>query len=106
MRCSQVTIFKSRLFKTMITNLGSDHSFQYFAIVINSFIPSICMAPSPTMATGTRSGYANLAAIAYGTAGHMLDKFPESDAIIPSRIFIFLASQKAEVPESAVMIQL
>ena len=63
-RCSQVTIFRSRLFKTSIINFGLDHFFQYLAMVIISFIPIICIAPSPTNATGIFSGQANFAAIA------------------------------------------
>src|SRR5690606_3113579 len=101
-RCSQVTIFRSRLFKTTISNRGSFQVFQYFATVISSFSPSICIAPSPEIATAIRSGYAILAATAYGTAGHMVARFPDSDANIPLRIRKFRAYQNAEVPESAV----
>src|SRR5690606_7499125 len=42
--------------------------------------------------------------IAEGTAGHMVARLPDSEAIIPSLILMFLAYQKAEVPESAVKI--
>src|SRR6185503_646086 len=105
-RCSQVTIFKSPLFKTRTTNRGSAQSFQCFEIVIRPFMPSICIAPSPTSAIDTLSGKANLAAIVYGTPGHMVASVPESDAFMPSRIFKLRANQLADDPESAVRIQL
>ncbi len=100
-RCSQVTWFRSRLSRTRTTRRGSFHSFQYFEIVTSSAMPFICMAPSPASATTTRSGKANLAAIAYGTADPIVARFPESEAIIPSRIRTSRAYQFADEPESA-----
>ena len=43
---------------------GSLHRFQYFAMVMSSLMPFICIAPSPVMAMTGRSGNANFAAIA------------------------------------------
>ena len=48
-------------------------------------MPFIWIAPSPTSAITGRSGYANFAAIAYGTPGPIVASVPESDAIIPAR---------------------
>src|SRR5450756_838663 len=89
----------------MTTGLGSAHLRQYFATVINSFMPFICIAPSPTNAIATRSGWANFAAIAYGTPGPIVASPPESDAIMPGRIFRSRAYQLAHEPESHVRMQ-
>src|SRR5205823_1713575 len=67
-RCSQVTWFRSSLLKTPQIQRGFFHCRQYFATVISSAMLFICIAPSPTTAMTGRSGCANLAAIAYGTA--------------------------------------
>src|SRR5207248_11319828 len=75
-------------------------------MVTTSLIPFINIAPSPTVAVTTRSGDANFAAIAYGTPGRMVARFPESDAIIPRRIFKSRANQFAAEPESATIMQL
>src|ERR1700739_4732658 len=64
----------------------------------------ICMAPSPTNAMTGRSGWANLAAIAYGTAAPIDAKPPDREHIIPRRIFRSRAYQLAQEPESLVMI--
>ncbi len=64
----------------------------------------ICIAPSPTSAMTGRSGCANLAAIAYGTAAPMEARPPESEHIMPDRIFRSRAYQLAQEPESEVMI--
>ena len=85
---------------------GSLHSRQYFATVSTSFMPFIWNAPSPTMAMATRSGNANFAAITYGTPGPIVARLPESDAIIPLRIFRYCAYQLAVEPESAARMQL
>ena len=42
---------------------GSVHCFQYLLIVISSFMPFICIAPSPTNAIVGRSGCAHFAPI-------------------------------------------
>ena len=63
-------------------------------------MPPICMAPSPTMATDTRSGKPNLAAIPYGTPGTMVARLPDRDAFMPRRIRMWRAYQSAAVPES------
>ena len=55
-RISQVTMFRSRLFRTSRKKRGSFHSFQYLLTVISSFIPFICTAPSPASANTGRSG--------------------------------------------------
>src|SRR5690349_24731986 len=68
-------------------------------------MPIICMAPSPTNAMAIRFGKANFAAIAYGSAGHIVARFPEREAIIPLRILISRAYQFAVDPESAERIQ-
>ena len=62
------------------------------------------MAPSPTSANTGRSGWANLAAIAYGTPGPIVARLPESVAIMPRRSFRSLANQLAAEPESLVRI--
>ncbi|KAG0737060.1 hypothetical protein G6F24_018099 [Rhizopus arrhizus] len=51
-------------FSTSTTSVGLAQSFQRWALVLSSLIPSICMAPSPTSATTGRPGGANLAASA------------------------------------------
>src|SRR4051812_45409438 len=84
---------------------GSDHSLQYFAIVISPLLPFICIAPSPTSAIATRSGNANFAATAYGTPGPIVARLPESDAIIPLRSTTSRAYQFAAEPESAASTQ-
>jgi hypothetical protein len=70
---------------TSTTRRGSLHRSQYFATVINSLSPFICIAPSPTRAMATRSGCANFAAIAYGTPAPIEASVPDSEAIIPRR---------------------
>src|SRR5256885_4350067 len=83
----------------------SDQCFQYFATVINSFMPFIWNAPSPTSAITGRSGYANLAPIAYGTPEPIVAKPPECEAIMPRRIFRSRAYQLVPDPESLVRMQ-
>jgi hypothetical protein len=61
---SPVTKLSSRVFRTSTIKRGSDHSCQYFAMVMSTLLPFICMAPSPTIAINGRSGYANFAATA------------------------------------------
>ncbi len=90
----------------MMVRCGSAHSRQTFAIVIRAEMPFICIAPSPTIAITGRSGCAYLAAIAYGTAGPMVASPPDSDAIIPCRIFRSRAYHLAAEPESQVRMQL
>src|SRR3569833_4163794 len=99
-RCSQVTWFRAWLLKTQTIQRLSAQRCQYFATVINSAMLFICMAPSPTRAITGRSGWANLAAMAYGTAAPIEASPPESDAIIPRRIFTSRAYQLAQEPES------
>jgi hypothetical protein len=41
-----------------------ENAAQYFATVMSSFIPFICIAPSPTRARTARCGKANFAAMA------------------------------------------
>src|ERR1700743_2185576 len=106
MRSSQVTWFRSRLFSTITIRRGSDHSFQYLDIVIITFRPFICIAPSPMNAITTRFGNAILAAMAYGVAAPKDARLPESEPIIPRRILISRAYQFATYPESQVMMQL
>src|SRR5688572_1671255 len=106
MRCSQVTILRSRLFRTTIIMFGVFQDCQYLLMVNNSSFPFICIAPSPAIAMTVFSEWANFAAIAYGTAQPMVARFPESDAIMPVRIFNSLAYQLAPDPESAVSMQL
>src|ERR1700753_3762756 len=83
---------------------GSAHCFQYFDTVINSAILFICIAPSPTIAITGRPGQANFAAIAYGTAAPIEARPPESEHIMPRRIFRSRAYQFAHEPESLVRI--
>src|SRR5690606_508459 len=52
------------------------------------------------------SGYANLAAKAYGTPEPMVAKPPDNDAIMPGRNLMSRAYQLAEDPESQVMMLL
>ena len=52
------------------------------------------------MAIATRSGNANLAAIAYGTAGPIVAKLPDSEPFMPRRICRWRASQLVAVPAS------
>src|SRR5688572_24417022 len=85
---------------------GVLHDCQYLLIVSNSSLPFICIAPSPAKAITVRSGYANFAAIAYGTAQPIVARFPDNDAIMPFLIFSSRAYQLAAEPESAVSIQL
>lgn len=61
-------------------------------------------APSPTSAMTGRSGCANLAAMAYGTAAPMEARPPEREAIIPRRMRKSRAYQLAQEPESLVRI--
>ena len=87
-RSSQVTWFRSLLCSTRTTNRGSSQSCQYFAIVISSANPFICIAPSPTRAYAGRSGCANLAPMAYGTAQPMVAKVPDRVARMSPRILM------------------
>src|SRR5262249_23276681 len=54
-RSSHVTMLRSRLLSTSTIIRGSVHSFQYFATVMSSVNPFICIAPSPAIAIATRS---------------------------------------------------
>src|SRR5688500_12152016 len=85
---------------------GVFEELQYLLIVSSSEFPFICIAPSPAKAITNLSGYANFAAMAYGTAQPIVARLPDSDAIIPSRMFSSRAYQLASDPESAVMIHL
>src|SRR3954453_242413 len=105
-RCSQVTWFRSSLLKTPQIQRGLFHCRQYFATVISSAMLFICIAPSPTTAMTGRSGCANLAAIAYGTAAPIDASPPDSEHFMPRRIFRSRAYQLAQEPESLVMIAL
>jgi hypothetical protein len=67
-------------------------------------MPIICIAPSPTIAIATRSGYANFAATAYGTPGHIVASVPDSAARMPARSRRWRAHQFVPEPESAVTI--
>ena len=53
---------------TSTMKVGSSQRDRYFLTVMSSFMPSIWKAPSPMVQTTVRSGYANLAATAYGIA--------------------------------------
>ena len=68
-------------------------------------MPFICIAPSPVIAIGVRSGNANFAAIAYGTADPIVARPPESDHFIPRRICRWRAAQFVDVPASEVRMQ-
>src|SRR5215472_895351 len=103
-RCSQVTWFRSSLLKTPQIQRGLDHRRQYLATVMSSAMLFICMAPSPTNAITGRSGWANFAAMAYGTAAPIEARPPESEHIMPRRIFRSRAYQLAQEPESLVKI--
>src|ERR1044072_7397624 len=50
----------------------------YFATVISSLMPFICIAPSPTSAITGRSGFVNFAATAHGTPGPIVASVPAS----------------------------
>src|SRR5690606_40502388 len=103
-RCSQVTWLRSSLLNTQQIHCGFCHSLQYLATVINSARLLICMAPSPTSATTGRSGWANLAAIAYGTPEPMVARVPESEPRMSPRNLMSRAYQLAADPESQVTI--
>src|SRR3954471_14031499 len=103
-RCSQVTWFRSWLLNTQTTQVRFDHSRQYLATVMSSAMLFICMAPSPTSATTGRSGWANLAAIAYGTAAPIEASPPDSEHICPRFTRYSLAYQFAQEPLSLVTI--
>ncbi|MNS58766.1 hypothetical protein D3C72_916950 [compost metagenome] len=98
-------MFRSPLFSTSTTSVGSAQSFQRCAMVINSLMPNICIAPSPTSATTGRPGWASLAARAYGTPQPMLASPPDTDPIMPSRNCTSRAYQLAADPESQVTMQ-
>ena len=53
----------------------------------------------------TRSGYANLAAMAYGTPQPIVARLPDSEAIIPRLSLRSRANQLAAEPESEVRMQ-
>src|SRR6185295_13637905 len=99
-------MLRSWLLRTQMTSRGSLHSRQYLAIVSISFMPFICMAPSPQQAMATRSGNANFAAITYGTPGPIVARLPDSDPIMPRRNLRSRAYQLAVDPESAARMQL
>ena len=86
----------------MTTAGGPAHSSQYFAMVMSSAIPFICIAPSPTRAYAGRSGRANLAPIAYGTAQPIVASVPERVPRMLPRIRMWRAYQLVPEPESAV----
>ena len=67
-------------------------------------MPSIWNAPSPTKQMTGRFGCANFAAIAYGTPGTIVARFPESEARLPFFSFTCRANQFVDDPESAVTI--
>ncbi|SAL88940.1 hypothetical protein AWB74_08813 [Caballeronia arvi] len=90
------------MFRTMQIQWGLVHSFQYFATVMSSAMLFICMAPSPTSAMTGRSGNANFAAIAYGTAAPIDASPPESEQCMPRFTFKSRAYQLATDPESLV----
>ncbi|GAA5231362.1 hypothetical protein GCM10025794_27030 [Massilia kyonggiensis] len=90
--------------KTHTIQRGSFHRFQYLATVISSAMLFICMAPSPTSAITGRSGCANLAAIAYGTAAPIDASPPDSEYIWPRCTLRSRAYQFAQEPESLVTI--
>src|ERR1700754_4567131 len=73
-------------------------------MVSSSAMPFICMAPSPVSAIAGRSGWANLAPIAYGTAAPMVARPPDSDPRTSPRMRRCRAYQLATEPESAVTI--
>src|SRR3954452_19041064 len=75
-------------------------------MVKSSANPFICMAPSPTNAIAGRSGWANLAPIAYGTAGPIVAKVPDKDPLAPLGNRRHLAYQFVDDPESAVTMAL
>src|SRR4051812_29311081 len=102
-RCSQVTWFRSPLLNTHTIQRGSAQRCQYLATVISSAMLFICIAPSPTSAMTGRPGWANLAAIAYGTAAPIEASPPDSEHIWPRWIFRSRAYQFAHDPESLVM---
>src|ERR1700710_61112 len=79
---------------------GLVHCFQYLATVISSAMLFICIAPSPTSATTARSGKANFAAMAYGTAAPIDASPPDSEHIMPRRALRSRAYQLAHEPES------
>jgi hypothetical protein len=72
---------------------------------ISALMPIICIAPSPTNAITGRSGNANFAPSAYGTAQPIVASVPLIAAFIPARSFRWRAHQLAAVPESAVVMQ-
>lgn len=105
-RISHVTWFRSWLFHTATTSRGSSHWWRYFAAVISSAIPFICIAPSPTSAIAGRSGCANFAPITYGTPQPIVASVPESEPRMPGRMVRCRAYQFAVEPESEAMIAL
>src|SRR6202012_5571184 len=103
-RCSQVTSLRSWLLNTHTIQRGSAQRFQYFWTVISSAMLFICMAPSPTSAMTGRSGCANLAAMAYGTAAPIDASPPDSEHILPRLILRARAYQWGREPLSLVLI--
>ncbi|CAM5649063.1 hypothetical protein SANTM175S_02662 [Streptomyces antimycoticus] len=103
-RISQVTWLRSWLLRTATISRGSRHSDQYLAAVMSSAMPFICMAPSPTMASAGRSGWANLAPMTYGTPGPMVARVPDSEPRMDPRMRRWRAYQFAAEPESAARI--
>ena len=64
-------------------------------------MPFICMAPSPSKAMAGRSGWANLAPMAYGTPGPMVASVPDSEPRCSVAVnFRCRAYQLAADPES------
>ena len=99
-------MFRSRLFSTSTTSRGSAQRFQYFAIVISPLMPvHLHRAVARPARSPARSGCANLAAIAYGTAGaHRRQRRPTATPSCRARILRSRAYQFAAEPESQVRI--
>src|SRR6266480_2090854 len=103
-RCSQVTWFRSWLFSTSTTSRGSSHWWKYFAAVISSAMPFICIAPSPTSATAGRCGWQNFAAIAYGTPGPIVARVPVGGGAGVRRDDRVRRQHLAQLPEQALRV--
>src|ERR1700743_3226875 len=103
---SQVTWLRSLLCRTATIRRGSSHCCQYRLMVISSAMPFICMAPSPENAITGRWGWANFAPIAYGTAGPIVARLPDSEPRMPPRKRRLRAYQFAAARESAVTMAL
>jgi hypothetical protein len=79
------------LSSTSTTNRGSLHSREYFATVISSLTPFICMAPSPSSANTGRSGWA-------GSAPPIDSSVPDRLASMPGRTCRCRAYQAVTMP--------